>query len=148
MNAHDSAIALSLALARSTDASLAGVSFYAHDTEVFADGTTVAKVEEIELPAVFVRVRFDSLAGSALIGKARIEVDVESQSDDDSSALHSQRESAVRAVFSDFAGLSSAFNDGGTVALCGPLCLVDNEPEVQSRAFKTPLAYKGGIQAL
>ncbi len=73
---------------------------------------------------------------------------MESQSDDDTAALHSTRENAVRAVLADLPALTTAFATVGTVELLGRPALLDNDPEVEARAFKTPLTYRVGVRTL
>lgn len=148
MNAHDTALAISLALAQSEQPALGPVHIYAHDSEVLPDGTVQNPVEEIQLPAVFVRCSFESLSGSATIGRGKLELDVESQSDETSALEHSNREAAVRAVLCDLSGLLAAFASIRTVELLGRPALVENSPDVESRAFKTPLTYRIGCRAL
>jgi hypothetical protein len=148
VNAHATALAIARTLSMSGTPALDPVHIYAHDTEVLEDGTTINPVEEIELPAVFVRVKCESLTGSATIGKARVEIDVESQSDDSSSEEHSAREAAVRAVLADQPALLEAFDAVGTVELLGRPSLAENDPDVESRAFKTPLTYRAGVRSL
>ncbi|MEQ1862909.1 MAG: hypothetical protein ABMA13_23555 [Chthoniobacteraceae bacterium] len=146
MNAHDTALAIARAIAASPG--LPGVQIYAHDTLVLPGGFEQNPVEEITLPGVFIRVRFDGLCGSGTIGRGRAEITVESQSDDESSATHSAREKAVRDVMADQAALELGFLSTGTVKLLGRPALTDNEPDTEARAFKTPLTYKLGVQTL
>lgn len=148
MNAHDTALAIATAIAKSPASVFDGVHIYAHDTEVLSDGATINPVEEIHLPGIFVQVKFESLAGSHLIGRGKLEVDLESQSDDETAATHSARETALRAILADQAALVAAFEAVGSVQLCGRLHLIENEPDVEDRAFKTPLTYRIGVRAL
>ncbi len=73
---------------------------------------------------------------------------VESQSDDSTAAEHNARETEVRAAMVDQPALLSACAVIGTVMLLGRPCLVENDPDVEQRAFKTPYTYQAGVQAL
>jgi hypothetical protein len=73
---------------------------------------------------------------------------VESQSDDDTAALHSAREAAARAVLADLPALTEAFAAVRTVELLGRPALIENDPDVEARAFKTPLTYRVGVRTL
>jgi hypothetical protein len=143
MNAHDSARAIGRAL--KTNPTLAQVHVYAHDVEILDQINEAVPANGCELPAVFIKVKFQGLSGSATIGRGTVEIDVESQSDDDSSAVHSSREAAVRHIMGNFGILSTAFLEIGTVALCGRPALTDNDPGTEQRAFKTPLTYLVGV---
>lgn len=145
MNSHDTALAIAHALVAHED--LAAVHVYAHDTEVLPGGETVTH-PEIQLPGVFIQVRFEALAGSGAIGRGKVEIDVESQSDEDSAATHSLREAAARLQMADTDALAAAFQRVGTVKLLGRPSLIENDPDVEARAFKTPLTYRIGVQAL
>jgi hypothetical protein len=146
MNSNDTARAIARALA------LAGTDchVYAHDLQVQPDGTETAVDAEqgIELPAILVRVKCQSLAGSASIGKARIEIDVESQVDDSTVVQHAARETFLRCTMADQAALVNAFAFIRTVRLLGKPCLVENDPETENRAFKTPFNYAAGVAAI
>ncbi|MDR3406378.1 MAG: hypothetical protein P4L99_28090 [Chthoniobacter sp.] len=147
MNAHDAARAIARVIALRPG--LTDCHVYAHDLEVKPTGEEyTAGAEEIQLPAVFVRVKCESLTGSSTLGRARIEIDVESQVDDSTAAQHGARESEVRAAMADQDALLAAFGVIGTVALKGRISLGENDPETEHRAFKTPLTYKAGIEAL
>lgn len=148
MNAHDTALAFAIALATAGKEALEPVHIYAHDVEVLPDGEKQYHVEEVQLPAVFVRTQFDALAGSETVGRGKVIVEVESQSDDSTSAQHSARETAVRQVLADMAALNAAFANVGTVSLLGRPCVVDNDPDVEARAFKTPTTYRVGVRVL
>lgn len=129
--------------------SLEACHVYAHDLEVKPTGEeSVAGADEIQLPAIFVRVKCESLAGSSSIGRGRLEIDVESQVDDATAAEHQARETAVRAVMADTGSLLASFGVFPSVALLGKPALIDNDPETESRAFKTPYTYRVGIAAL
>jgi len=146
MNAADSALAFATALVQ-LDA-LAGCHIYAHDTEVMDPGITQLS-GEILLPCVCIRVTFDNgLAGSSAIGKAKVEIDVESQSDDETIATHTARETAVRTCLADVAALNAAFAAIGTVSLKGRPASMALDPGMESRAFKTLLNFTAGIEAL
>lgn len=147
MNAHGTAIAIGKALEAAGKAALAGVHFYAHDTEILPGGDTQNPVAELMLPAVFIRVTFQGLTGSATIGRAKIELSIVSQSDDETSTTHSSRETAVREVMADVAALLAAF-DGSGVELLGKPALIENDPDTEDRAFKTPLTYRAGVREL
>jgi len=123
---------------------------YAHDLHVLEDGTEVAVDAEqgIELPAILVRVKFQSLTGSPTIGKGRIEIDVESQVDDSTVQEHAQREAFVRCTMADQGALVAAFAAIRSVCLLGKASLQENDPEAEQRAFKTPFNYVAGVQAL
>lgn len=145
MNPHATALAFGRAL--KANEVLAPIAIYAHDREVLADLTDETPAEVI-LPCVTLRVQFEGLAGSARIGKAKIEITVRSQADDEDSATHSAREKAVRAVMADIEGLTDAFDAGEIVALCGLPSLTNNDPDVEARAYHTPITYVMGVQEI
>lgn len=145
MNPYDTALSIAHALATSPDPAMAAVHIYAHDSEVLPDGSVHNHVEEIFQPAALVEVRFDALAGSSSIGKARVQITVESQSDDDDAELHAAREKAVRALLADIPTLQAAFGHVGLVTLLGRPAMVDNDPNVKGRAFVTPMTWVMGI---
>lgn len=145
MNPHETALAFGRALKSHPD--LAPVAVYAHDTEILPNLTS-QRPDEVVLPCVTIKVQFEGLVGSQLIGRGKVEICVRSQADDDSSALHTSRERAARAVMADFAGLTAAFDSAGAVALCGRPALISNDPDVEARAYHTPLTYRAGVQEL
>ena len=147
MNANDTCRAIARVLAARSG--LTDCHVYAHDLEVKASGEeSLAGANEIQLPAIFVRCKFQALANSSTIGRGTVEIDVESQVDDSTAAEHSARETAVRAAMADQPALLLGFQQIGTVRLLGSPSLGENDPEVEHRAFKTPFTYKVGVQAL
>lgn len=144
MSTHDAARAIARVIAARPG--LPGVHVYAHDLEIFPDGSE-NKVIELELPAVLVRVKGNSLSGSDTIEKVSIEIDVESQVDDSSMEEHAIREKEVRAAMADQGALLSSFQAIGTTSLLGKIAKTSNDPETQDRAFKTPFTYVAGISS-
>lgn len=136
MNCH--AVAKSIGRCLKGADGLSGVRIYAHDTEVLASGFS-DRVEEMKLPAIWIKVTADSLAGSATIGRMKAVVILGTQSDDETAATHAARELALRQRLKDNTALAAAFTAVGEVVLLGKLCIVDNDPGVEARAFVTPI---------
>jgi hypothetical protein len=151
VNSNDAARAIGRALAMQSGlANIAGgpTHIYAHDIEVLPTGQeqAVDPSAGIELPAVFIRVKCQALVGSSTIGRAKIEIDVVSQADDSTAQEHAQREWAIRELMANQGALVLACQVIGHVRLLGKPCLVENDPEIEHRAFKTPFTYQAGIQ--
>ncbi|MHA3773663.1 hypothetical protein ACXR0O_19175 [Verrucomicrobiota bacterium sgz303538] len=146
MRDHD----LALAIARALAPALA-VRVYAHDLEMAEDGAggfEPREPEELQLPAVLVKCQSEALAGSANFARGTVEITIASQSDDDTSAVHSARVAAVADVMADHAGLVAACSIDGRVELLGRACTIDTNPETEQRAFLTPLTYRLGYRAV
>jgi fermentation-respiration switch protein FrsA (DUF1100 family) len=122
-----------------------GFHIYAHDVEILATGEST-KVAELQLPAIHVTVTGESLCGSATVGKMKTVLLLGSQSDAETSAIHSARETALRSLMTDPGALAAAFAATGGVQLKGMPKLITNDPGVEARAFVTPLTYIAGVE--
>lgn len=142
MNEHDAARAFAHAIA--IRPGLEQLHVYGHDIIVTADGEEYP-AGDLVLPAVLITVKGEALSGSATVSRATVEISVESQADDETSASHSARVQIVKEAMASVGMLSLGFAVVPSVRLLGRPALVDNAPEVEHRAFKTPLTYRAGL---
>lgn len=134
-----------------------GVYIYTHGKEIDATGNVIditgptvdgAVQPQLRLPHVEINVSVTApLAASSTIGMMKAEITVRSQADDETAAVHTQRDNAVRAVMADTALLASRFFATGGVLLKGRAVPVMNAPGVEARAWATPHTYALGVEA-
>jgi hypothetical protein len=144
MNCHATAKAIGRALLDAPG--LDGVHIYAHDTEILSSGYS-ERVAEMQLPAIFISVSGAALCGSPTIGRMKAQIVLGSQSDTDSAATHSARETGLRARLADVGSMNVGFAAVGNVLLKGKVVIIANDPGVDARAFTTPVTCILGVES-
>ena len=142
---NDPQVALAVGTLLESLEALQGCAVCAH-FERIVNGEVLPAEPEIPLPAVLIESKSDPLAGSATYATATVQLVVESQSDDDSAAVHNARASAVVAAMADFAALSAAFRKRG-LQLLGKAAPTQSDPDVEQRALRAVFPYKIGYQS-
>ena len=138
---NDPAVALAVASAIEANTAFAGLNIYAH-FERIVDGVA-SPAEEIEFPCILIESKSQPLASSGSFATAAVQIIVETQSDDEATAIHNARSAAIVAAFSSYEPITAAFTARG-LQLLGRPALTASDPDIEHRALRAVFTYKLG----
>jgi hypothetical protein len=101
--------------------------------------------ESHQLPAITIISKSESLAGSAEVFRADVQIILETRAHDTQPAAHAALVNRVRAVLANKAAAIAAVNAGGTIILCG-YALTGSEQEAADERFRTIITLKAGYR--
>lgn len=101
--------------------------------------------ENHKLPAVTVVSKSESLAGSAEVFRAELELRIEHHAKDHTPEEHAAIVGRVRALLGAKADMLAALNAGGSVQVCG-YAVTSSDEETEGEKFHTTITLKAGYR--
>lgn len=130
----DHALELAICAVLKADHQLGGIHFF-----------TALDGEAHKLPAVTVISKSESLAGSAEVFRAEVELRIESHANDTTPGEHAARVGRIRALLAAKANMVAGLNAGGAVQVCG-YAISGSAQEAGDEKFLTTITLKAGYR--
>jgi hypothetical protein len=101
--------------------------------------------ESHQLPAITAVSKSESLAGSAEVFRAEVQIILETRAHDTQPSAHAALVNRIRIVLANKAAAIAAINAGNAVRLCG-YALTGSEQEAADERFRTIITIKAGYR--